>query len=188
MHKKRDFERGKQQQREPRKTDDIIAALTKQQKELRNKIFQSNSMSKIAEWKKNRNIIFNKIKKRIADIETEKLLNDAAEINNVKDAAQASMALKKIFKKKKSTVKMPAMGELSKYYQSCFFDPKHDQGTTHSLPSDNITWVTVEEVKMCKNSLKHRKATGPDGVSGEDIRKMDDETSGRVPEYAHKGE
>ena len=113
IHNKMDYERAKDSKPKKQNEDEMVTELSKKQKELRNQIFQSTNWKNILKWKQERKSIFKQIKKRKAKIIVEKLLQEADEIHRAKDSAQAAIALKKIFKKPRSTSKMPSLMSLS---------------------------------------------------------------------------
>ena len=98
IHKKIDFQRNKKTIAKKPSLDEVIKNLSDQQKSLRQKIYQSDNISKIIQWKKERAIIQRKIKIRQAEIMENNLKVQAEELNSLTGPAKLSEIFKKMFK------------------------------------------------------------------------------------------
>ena len=99
-----------------------------------------------------------------------KFIDSAKEINEAKDSTQSAIAIKTLFKDAK---RKGAKGRtaLTKHFSNCFFNDTHIPIRPGEEP--NFDKITEEEVSRHKTKLKNNRATGPDGTSSEDLKKMD---------------
>ena len=111
------------------------------------------------------------IASRVGHLESKKLLDEANEIVNTKDSAQSALAIKKILTRKRRVKPQITLEKITEYFSTQFWtDSKEEEQLT--FPS----LVTQSEVEIARTKLKNNKATGPDSVTGEDIKNEDPET------------
>ena len=100
------------------------------------------------------------VKRRVGHLESVALLNEANEILNAKDNAQAALAIKKFLSRRKRKKLEVPIEKLTEHFKEAF--------TTDNNPSWAPSFtklVTQEEVKLARKQHKNGKAPGPDVVS-----------------------
>jgi exonuclease III len=147
-----------------------IEDLSEKQKQLLAKVRQSNNLERIAEWKRERNTIMNRIKKLRAEIIEEEMTREADEINNLPDQSKMHEVVKRICLKKKKTKTDggPALEELTAHFKDQFYKEACKPVET----DEHFTEVTPAEVEKAVKRLALGKAVGPDGTTVEDLKKM----------------
>ena len=159
QHRKNDRERAKtinhEKQNEP---DKVLQFLKEKKKKLTMKLSQVTKEDSRSEIKKQRNQNNNAIKKRKAHIVTKQLLDEALDINQTKDNAQAALALKKILKvPKKKTKPSITIDKLTNHFSSQF---EKDESFNHSSRYTKL--VGTGDIDQAIKKLKNGKAPGPD--------------------------
>ena len=125
LYRETDPQRGKGTPKESKTEDKVLLELRLKKAQIRQKLSQVKP-EKIPHLKRERNRVSNAIQKRKAFLATKQLIDDALEINQAKDNAQASLALKKLLKEQHRGVlkkEKISASKLSDHFQQHFTDP-----------------------------------------------------------------
>ena len=168
MWRKNDFERTKKVKAQTT-IDPTLLFLQKKKSTIIEKMANAKILDDL---KREKNRTTNAIKRRKAFLTTKTMLEEADEILNAKDNAQASLALKRIIKRPAPKIKEIATKELTKHFGKHF-----KMGETGKNVSEFSTTffqlVSQKEVMAAVKALKNGKAAEPDGLKAEDVKKMD---------------
>jgi hypothetical protein len=164
--------------------DEEIQKLSKEQQKLTARIYRGTKdrkKSRLDKLKRERNKIFEKIRKRQKELELERINNIADSLQNsssTRDAFEAARILKKKTKSQPLTLQDNNGGEIkgvkrklkeiTEFYKG-FFTREGDSpvaqwtGEPRSLNMD----ITSEEVEAACKKLRNHRATGPDKIEAE---------------------
>ena len=170
LWRKNDFERCKSVNKPTIKEENnhVMIDLKMKKKKMKEKMSQTKNPDKIKKLKKERTRANNCPKRRIGFLVTRAMLKESNDIMQAKDDAQSSLAIKNIIRKKTRKKPQIKIEEHTNYFKDQLqFTICQVEVTSSSFWKS----VSTSERERTRTKLRNNRATGPDSIRGEDLKR-----------------